>query len=176
MSNATSPEFIQLARLGRPFGVRGEIWLQVLTDRPAEVLSAAKEYRLLDGRRVSVVALLRHGPKWSWRLAVPAGEPDARGFAGRFTNAVVVATADELPARAAGELTEHEVIGMKVVDTTGRARGEIVRIERYSATDTWIVRDGEGREHDLLARKRFIANVDREARIVTVEPHSWVEG
>lgn len=175
MSNTSPSELIQLARLGRPFGVRGEIWLQVLSDRPEEVLAGAKEYRLLDGRRVSVAELLKHGPKWSWQLAVPAGEPDARGFAGRFTNAVVVARPDELPARGADELTEHEVIGMKVVDTTGRARGEIVRVERYSATDTWIVRDGEGREHDLLARKRFVVSVDRAARVVTVELHSWME-
>lgn len=167
--------FVHLARLGRPFGTQGELHLQLLTDRPEQVLAAPAQYTLLDGRKVEVEALTRRGARWYWKLALPPETGDRRAAAARFTNAVVVAPAAALPARGAEEFSEYELTGMKVVETDGRKRGEIVGIVEGKETDTWLVRDATGKEHDLLARRRYVLNVDRAARVVTIAPDAWAE-
>lgn len=157
---------IVLARLGRPKGLKGEIWLHLNTDRPEAVLGPGP-HRLSDGTIVEVERLTNQNGRWLWTLAGFTREALAA-----LVNRDVVAAPTELPAREDGVFSEIEIVGLKVVDTLGRARGRIVRIERRYEIDTWIVEDDAGREGEIPAVSEFVRAVDVKSGIVTVEPNS----
>ncbi len=160
-----------LARLGRPRGLKGEIWLRLETDRPETVLAPPGPYRLRDGRTVAVEELRPVGGGYTW---VVAGRPQREELA-LLTNAVVVVRASELPPRPDDELAALEVVGMKVVDGDGHHLGTITRIEQRYEIDTWIILTGPGREAEVPAVSDFILNIDKEARVVTIDPSGLLE-
>lgn len=169
---ASGDEEIVLARLGRPRGLKGEIWLHVASDRPDVVLAPPGPFRLRDGRSLRVEALRPVSGGWTWVLE---GKP-ARELVAQWTNALVVTKASELPPRSDGEFAEHEIIGMQVVDDLGRERGHIVRVEHRYEIDTWILQDVRGREGEIPAVARYIRDVDRDKRLITVTADGIVYG
>ncbi|RMH59381.1 MAG: 16S rRNA processing protein RimM [Candidatus Hydrogenedentota bacterium] len=160
---------VHLARIGRPRGVKGEVILHLLTDRPEEVLGTPGEYLLLDGRTIPVKKLGMVAKKWIWRLDVPP-EVSPRDFAARFTNAVVVAPPETLPPLDDDTFSEFELSSFQVLDTTGRILGRFLRLERHYEIDTWVIETEDGREFDIPAVKEFIPDVDRKRRIIVIDP------
>jgi 16S rRNA processing protein RimM len=159
---------VALARLGRPRGLKGEISLHPVTDRPQDVLSKPGVYRLEDGRTIEVDEFLDRGGKFGWRIK---GAPGPEALA-PYVNAVVVADPAALPERGEGEYDEAEIIGCRVIDTLGRERGAIVRIDHRYEIDTWIVRTPRGEEGEIPAVAAFIQSVDVAERLVTVTPEA----
>lgn len=167
-SGGAATKLVALARLGRPRGLKGEISLHPVTDRPLEVLARPGTYRLEDGRTIEVAELLDRGGKFGWRIK---GSPTPEALT-PFVNAIVVADAEALPERGEDEYDEAEIIGCRVVDTLGRERGVIVRIEHRYEIDTWVVQTPRGSEGEIPAVAEFIQSVDVTGRIVTVTPGS----
>lgn len=162
---------IVLARLGRPRGLKGEIWLRLETDRPEDVLAPPGPYRLRDGRSIRVEELRAVGDGWTW---VVEGRP-AREEVARYTNGVVVVHASELPPRVDGEVAEHEVLGLKVVDESGEPIGTIVRVERRYEVTTWILETVGLTEAEVPVVDEFLLSVDLDRRVATVKRSGVLE-
>ncbi|MEK8023719.1 MAG: ribosome maturation factor RimM [Candidatus Hydrogenedentota bacterium] len=162
-------ESVTLARLGRPKGLRGEIWLHVNTDRARSVLGPGT-YVLQSGRSVRVEELKEQNGRWLWTIAGLSREEMAA-----LVNDRIVVAARDLPPRPDGEYGEHEIIGLTVVDSDGRTRGRIARIDHRYEIDTWIVACGNGREGEIAAVAEFVKKVDLESGIVTVDSGAILE-
>lgn len=162
---------VVLARLGRPRGLKGEIWLRLETDRPEDVLAPPGPFRLRDGRTIRVEELRAVGDGWTW---VVEGRP-AREEVARYTNGVVVERASRLPGRPEGEMDEHEVVGLQVVDTEGRNVGTIVRVDRRYEVETWVLQTDGLTEAEVPAVAEFVVGIDRARRIATVKREGVLE-
>lgn len=164
VSSPTDREVV-LARLGRPRGLKGEIWLRLETDRPEDVLAPPGPFRLRDGRTVRVEELRAVGDGWTWVLE---GRP-AREEVARYTNGVVVARASELPFRPEGELAEHEILGLHVLDESGEPLGTVIRVEHRYEIPTWILETVSLTEAEVPAVNEFLLDVDLVRRIAKVK-------
>lgn len=124
-----------------PFGVRGELAVELLTDFPtrfepgAALWAAGREYRVHGARPHRGGVLL-----------------DLRGIQSRlqaeqFRGLLLEVPEHELAPLEEGHYYRFQVIGMEVVDREGRALGRVAEVLETGANDVYIVRDAEG---DLL--------------------------
>lgn len=154
---------LAVARVGRPHGLKGDVELHLMTDRPDEILGAGR-HTLSDGRTLDVEGLIERGGRWFWNLG--AAWPPERIKS--ITGFDVVVEKSALPTRPDGEYGEDEIVGLRVEDTDGNYLGEIIRIDRRYEVDTWIL-SGEG---ELPAVAEFVKEVDIAHGVVRVAPGS----
>lgn len=134
---APEPGELEVGRIGRPHGLRGEVHVSFVSNRPERVEPGAV---LRAGDRVLVVATAR--PQQDHWLIHFHGVDD-RSAAEALRGAVL--TADRLVSPSAlgeGEFWVHELIGSAVVDPTGRALGRVVAVEANPAHDLLVLDTG----------------------------------
>lgn len=115
-----APELLEVGRIGRPHGVRGELHVSLSTDR-LERLAPGSVLTVDDGPRRLTVAASR--PKGD-RHVVAFAEVSSREEAERLVNARLMAE----PIADADALWVHELIGSRVVETDGTERGTCVSV------------------------------------------------
>jgi 16S rRNA processing protein RimM len=113
------PPVIEVGRVVKPHGVRGEVAVHLLTDRP-DVRFASGAELLLDGEPVTVATGRPHQGRWLVRFE---GVGDRTGAEG-LRNAVLTA-----PPLEGDDDTDtfwvHELVGLTVVDEDGVVIGEV---------------------------------------------------
>ncbi len=166
---ATETRLVLIGTVRRAHGVRGELLVTPHTDDPAR-------FGLL--REVHLV--LAHGEQRS-----------ARVLGARVSNKGVLLRLDEVSDRDAAQSLagaevfipreqclplppdsyyEFELWGMEVRTTGGRVLGTLQEVVNFPANDVWVVRDRQGHEYLLPAIKEVIKQVDRQERVITIEP------
>jgi 16S rRNA processing protein RimM len=78
---------------------------------------------------------------------------------------VPIEQAVELPP---GSYFWHEIVGLRVQDTRGRALGTVAEVLATGSNDVYVVRSAEG-ELLLPAIKDVVRAIDREHGVMTVE-------
>jgi 16S rRNA processing protein RimM len=116
---------LDIGRITKPHGVRGEVVVELTTDRrervePGGVLST-------DRGPLTIVASRPHQDKW---LVTFAGIAD-RTAAERWLGVVLRAEAIDDP----DALWVHELIGTEVIEASGTARGRVVAVIENPAHD-----------------------------------------
>ncbi len=108
---------LEVGRIGRAHGVRGELYLDLSTDRTERVQTGA---RLWAGQWLTVVASRRVPNRFLVRFA----GIDDRNAAELLVNRTVYAE----PLDDADVLWVHELIGSRVVEVDGTERGRCVSV------------------------------------------------
>jgi 16S rRNA processing protein RimM len=116
---------LEIGRLRRAHGVRGQINVELSTDR-AERLAAGARWFARDGW-LTVAAASAHQGRW----LVTFEEISDRAAAQRYTNTPVYAE----PLEDDDQLWVHELIGATVVETDGTVRGRCVAVVDNPAAD-----------------------------------------
>ncbi len=154
---APAPGDLEVGRIGRAHGLRGEVSITLVSNRPER---AAPGAILHAGDRVLVIAAARqHQGKW----LVKFEGVDDRGSAEALRGAIL--TAEPLTATAQlddGEFWVHELIGSPVVDTAGNALGRVVGVEANPAHDLLVL------DSDALIPMVFV--VERSGEVIVVDP------
>jgi 16S rRNA processing protein RimM len=160
---------VVIGEIGRPHGLRGEVRVTPLTDRP-ERFQALRECVLWDAasdrREPCRVTTARvHGG--AVLVAVAGYEsPEAAGALTGWL--LAVPEADVLPAPE-GHFYPWQLVGCRVVTEDGRDVGRVLRIEGSPAQDLWVVGD-EAREHLVPAVAEIVREVDLAGRRVVIRP------
>jgi 16S rRNA processing protein RimM len=165
-----------VGRIRRAHGIKGELVVELLTDTP-DILFA-------PGRRVFAGttdgALWRDAETGETRELTVAGSRDfkegillsleeiadrteAEHWVGRF----LLAPFSELEPPAEGEVYLHELDGMRVVDATGAAVGEVSAWYKLPQGILLDLRTPRG-ELSVPFGEPFVLGVDRAARTITV--------
>lgn len=160
-----------LARTRRPWGLGGELLLELHSDWPEERFAPGTLVELAwdDGRRARVtVRSFRQtgvGPLLGFEQARDLSS--ARSFSG----ASVVADAATLPRLAdADEWSHLDLVGLTVVDGEGRVLGVVEGIEEGAVQDLARVRDTTGGEVLLPLVPEICVALEAEAGRLVVEP------
>lgn len=126
----STEELREVGRIGRAHGVRGDLYVTLITDRDERIAPGA---RLLAGSHWLTVADSRpqHGEQ---RWLVHFEGISDRTAAEKLTNAIL--RAESLPDGDRDDaLWVHELIGSRVVDQQGIDRGECVAVVDNPAHD-----------------------------------------
>jgi 16S rRNA processing protein RimM len=164
--DAPPPGFVEIGRLTRPHGVRGEMrvhlhWEDSTTLEDVELVTLFRNGVALGERRIESA---RHADKAV--LVRLEGVPD-RSVADSLRGAAVCVPRDSLPPLQPGEYYLGDLVGARVVSPEGEV-GEVVEIRMHPSVDSIVVlrADGELMEQPLTAP--WIESIDAPGKLVTL--------
>jgi 16S rRNA processing protein RimM len=123
---------LEIGRVVKPHGVRGQVIVELSTNRPGRLHAGATLQSDL-------------GP-----MEVEAAAPHGRRFIVQFTGIDDRSGAEPLrglvlraePLEEAGTLWVHELIGAEVVGVDGHSHGKVEAVEANPASDLLVLEDG----------------------------------
>lgn len=123
---------LEVGRIVKPHGIRGDVIVDLVTNRPEQRLAAGT---VLDSDRggLEVVSARPHQGRW---IVVFAGCDDRNG-AEALRGVVLRAE----PLEEEGALWVHELVGAEVVDQAGNSYGRVEAVEANPASDLLVLAD-----------------------------------
>lgn len=142
-----------MARVGKPFGVRGEMTVQLFTDVPEERLVTGAQLSFDDQgtRLTTVTGARRSGARWVLALAGIEDRDQAEAARGEQLYAPVA----EVPPGQVDEWFDWQLVGLPVVDPHGVPIGEVTGVEHPPAQDLLVVTTPDG----LIARVPLVSQI-----------------
>jgi 16S rRNA processing protein RimM len=121
---------LEVGRVVKPHGIKGEVIVDLLSNRPEERLAPGS---VLESDRgdMRIERATPHQGRWIVAFAGVADRNAAEGLRGLRLRAE--ALADE------GALWVHELIGSEVVDVAGRSYGPVEAVEANPASDLLVL-------------------------------------
>jgi 16S rRNA processing protein RimM len=159
--------FVAVGRVLAPFGLKGELKVQSLTDNPQRWAVRSK---LWAGEQPVTVASAREA---SGHLYVTFKGFRDRTSVDRFRHAMLQVPDDALPVLPEGEYYRFQLIGLNVVDREGSAIGTLDEVLETGGNDVYRVRTSDGKDILLPALDDVILAVDLAAKTMTVDPPEW---
>jgi 16S rRNA processing protein RimM len=160
---------VVIGEIARPHGLRGEMRVTPLTDRPerfADVTECVLWDRARDTREsCRVTGARRQGAAVLISLAGCETVEAAAALVGRL---VALPEAEALPLPP-GRFYPWQLEGCRVSTDDGREVGRVIRIEQSAAQDLWVVSDGT-RECLIPAVAEIVLEVDVAAGRVVIRP------
>ena len=149
--------------IGKPFGLSGDVYVLRISDDPRRFEPGA---RLIgaSGQTLVVETSRPHGNRWLVKFA----GVDDRNAAEAIRGAVFIPTA-EVRALDEDEFWPHELIGCKVLLTTGQPVGVVDDVVPGPAQDLLQISTPAG-ERLVPAVKGIVVAVDVGARRITIDP------
>jgi 16S rRNA processing protein RimM len=136
----SGPAFLAVARVRRPFGVKGELLLEILTDFPRRLFQAEKLFVGEEHRPHAVASLRRHGEDMLLQLEEILDRDSAELLRGQ----ILYTRTDDLPPLPAGVYYFHQIEGLEAVTETGEILGRVKEILKTGANDVYVVQGSKG--------------------------------
>lgn len=160
---------VVIGEIGRPHGLRGEVRVTPLTDRP-ERFERLRECVLWDEprdrrERCRITAARMQGGA----LVVAVAGYESPEAAGALTGRLLAVPETEALPLPEGHFYPWQLVGCRVLTEDGRDVGRVLRIEGSPAQDLWVVGD-ETHEHLVPAVAEIVREVDLGARRVVIRP------
>jgi 16S rRNA processing protein RimM len=124
---------LEVGRVARPHGLRGEVIVDLVTERTDRLTPGARLFTE-DGATLVVAAAQPFQHRW---LVTFAGITDRDG-----AEAVAGATLRAEPIEDPDALWVHDLIGSEVREPDGTARGVVVAVEANPAADLLVLDSG----------------------------------
>lgn len=156
-----------MGRVLAPFGLKGELKVQSLTDNAQRWAVRSK---LWAGDQPVTVASSREA---SGHLYVTFKGFRDRTSVERFRHTMLQVPDDALPALPEGEYYRFQLVGLKVVARHGGPIGTLDEVLETGGNDVYRVRTPEGTDILLPALDDVILAVDLAAGTMTVDPPEW---
>jgi 16S rRNA processing protein RimM len=160
-----------IGRIVGPFGVRGELKVQLETDFPQRFRGLKRVYVGADRRPVSVLSARLHKSQALLKLQDIDTPEEVRTFIGQDI-LVPRAEAVDLPP---GHFWLSDLLGATVYDDEDSCVGRITDVIRTGSNDVWVV--NEGRDAILVpATKDAVVKLDIAGGVIVVarwaiQPH-----
>ncbi len=158
------PEYLVIGFLRRPFGISGEILMDLHTDFPERFRTGRKLYVGDDYKAMTLASVRPHGEGMLIRLR-GVNTPE---MAGQYRNTWIFIKTKDAPALPEGKYYQHQLLGLKVVDEADQTLGTLTEILATGANDVYVVKDEAGKELLLPAIPDVILDVQPEAGFIRV--------
>ncbi len=161
-------EWIELGRVGAPFGIKGWVHVESHTD-PPEGLLGYREWvlRLATGERL--VRGVLEGRSHGAGLVAHLAGVDERGAAALLAGAWIEVERATLPQLPARQYYRADLQGLRVRNLEGAELGRVIQFVEAPAGAVMVTREAGGREHWVLAAPPYLRRVDLAAGEVLVD-------
>jgi len=152
-------EWIELGRIGAPFGIKGWLHIESHTDPPERLLGYPEwMLRLASGERLT--RQVAEGRPHGEGLVVHLEGVDDRGEAAVLTGAVIEVERAALPRLAEREYYRADLVGLRVRNLEGTELGTVSHFVDAPGGAVMVTREAGGREHWVLAAPAHLRRVD----------------
>ena len=159
------PEFMDVGRILRPHGLRGELVLQSFSELVQILEPSTKIYLGPDHTPVIVSAIRPHRSRYL--LSIEACED--RNAAEKWRGGLVRIRFEQAKPLQEGAYYHWQILDLPVFTREGDLLGTIVEILETGANDIYMVKDEQGGEILLPAIEDVILKVDLETSRVIVD-------
>ena len=161
--------FTAVARVVKPHGIRGEV--RVLAFNPSAVNMQAGRFVFLSGERRKVVRARPDKGGWILQIAGVSTRDAAEAARGELLE-----VPDAEVVRDEGEsYFVHELIGLRVVTTSGEEVGRVADVLQPGANDVYVVRGPAG-EMLVPAIEAVVGSVNLDAGEIIITPLAeWLD-
>ena len=135
------PEFLIVGYILAPWGIRGEVKVEVVTDFPERF--APQKIVYLNTSPLEIESCRPHKQHLVVKLATIDSVEDAEKLRGQD----LTISRSELYPLPEGQYYTFQIIGLKVVTTEGKLLGRITEIMTTGSNDVYIV---EGKRGEIL--------------------------
>jgi len=160
--------WVELGRLGAPYGIKGWIHVESHTDPPQRLLEYREwVLRLASGERVTrrVAGARRHADGLVAHLEGVAGRDEAAAL----TGAVIEVERSTLPRLNEREYYRADLIGLPVRNLEGADLGRVSHFVDAPAGAVMVTKAPDGQERWVLANPTHLRRVDLAAREIVVD-------
>lgn len=143
-----SPALVDVGRVVRPHGLRGQVVAEIWTNRQERTVTGARLVAYGCPLRLRTAARLPGGGRWErWLLSLSGIDTleAAEGLRGAVLRAE--------PLDVEGALWVHELIGADLYDTDGQRVGTVRAVEANPASDLLVLEDGRVVPLTFVARR-----------------------
>jgi len=170
--NKSEPDFLAIGKLRKPFGLRGEMKIEVFTDH-LDVLKSGSEVFTdieLEKRKISTFR------KMGNTFVIHFSGIDNPEIAKTLNNQLVYIESNLLPELDKGSYYYHQLIGLTVEDENGAKLGVLKEILETGANDVYVVFNEENQKEILIpAIKSAVIKIDIESKLIIVKVPKWYE-
>lgn len=168
----TRDDLVIVGRVRRPHGVRGELWIEVITDEPDAVYASGRRvFAGSDGDAVEdtkVLTVVETRP-FKEGLLVRFGEIPDRTAAELWNGRLLFVPERELTPPGEGEVYVHELQGMTVELSSGEVVGTVADV--FEVPQGLLLDVARERGTVLVPfTDKIIIDIDRERRVVRIDP------
>ena len=156
------PEFLIVGRILAPWGRRGEVKVEVMTDYPDRFESGQALY--LDGRPLRIEESRPHKQHLLVKLATIDTIDDAEKLRAHY---LTIPSSDLRPLPD-DEYYAFQIVGLDVSTTEGSYLGKVTDVMATGGNDVYVVRAGS-REVLIPAIDDVIKSVDLDAGEMVIE-------
>ena len=156
------PRFIPIGRVVAPWGIRGEVKVEVLTDFPDRF--SCGEILYLQGRAVTIKSSRYRGNTVILKLDTI----DNRNAAELIRGACLEVPATELKPLPKGEYYRFQLLGLEVQNTEGKLLGQVSDVIQTGSNDVYEISSDTGK-FLIPATDEVIKSIDLDKRLMVIE-------
>lgn len=161
---------IVIGKIVAPHGVRGDIRIMPLTDRPEQFLNLS--YLLLeDGRQLTVKAARFH----KRMVLVSTKEITTMNDAELLRDKKILIRAEDLPPLEEGRFYVADLIGLPVFDEEGKQLGTFKDSITTGSNDVYIVAIPGGKDLLIPALKIYVREINLQEKRIVVKLPEWTD-
>ena len=161
-------EWIELGRVGAPFGIKGWVHIESHTAPPEGLLGFGDwVLRLVSGERR--VRRVLEGRRHATGLVAHLEGVDDRGAAAALGGAVIEIDRARLPRLPEREFYRADLEGLRVRNLEGAELGTVSHFVEAPSGAVMVTREAGGREHWVLAAPPYLRRVDLAKREILVD-------
>lgn len=170
----SEPEFLLAGKLLKPHGLKGELWLKIITDFPEVFFSESHVFVGSDFRQIEIQSIRQAGEKL---IITFTGLEDVNGVR-PLVNLDVFFSISQMPQLPEGEYYLHQLIGLTAVNLIGEKIGKVTDVLQTGANDIYVIAIEEGgRVKEVLfpAIKSVVKEIDIRTGRMVVDTDGWLE-
>ena len=156
------PEFLIIGRILAPWGVKGEVKVEVMTDFPERFTPRKVVY--LDTRPLEIESCRYH----KHHLILKLVSVDSIEVAEKLRGQDLTIPGSEIYRLPEGQYYAFQLIGLKVVTTEGHTVGRITDIMTTLGNDVYIVETNRG-EKLIPAIQDVVKSIDLKKGKIVIE-------
>ncbi len=161
---------IVIGKIVAPHGVRGDIRIMPLTDRPEQFLNLS--YLLLeDGRQLTVKAARFH----KRMVLISTKEITTMNDAELLRDKKILIRAEDLPPLEEGRFYVADLIGLPVFDEEGKQLGTFKDSITTGSNDVYIVAVPGSKDLLIPALKIYVREINLQEKRIVVKLPEWTD-
>ncbi|MFN7927555.1 MAG: ribosome maturation factor RimM [Blastocatellia bacterium] len=161
-------DFISIARIARPQGVRGEVIADILTDFP-ERFANLEEVTATRGGKIIATLQLENFWFHKGRVVLKFTGYDDANRAEELRDISLVIPPEDLVELEEDEYFLFDLEGCEVVTTAGEALGMVNKVEDYGAAPLLVIHR-QGKEVLIPLTRDICPEVDTDHKRIVVNP------